>query len=245
MTAKSMFKFKPENWRPAGGFLAQAYLAEAEADRIDWVSNFCLADADRKKFEETMLGKPYAFGGLVKEIDLAEAELRTLAADCGCESYHGPDMVTGVPYEYGPHRGITVHKTTAVGPSTILADREIAESQESPAYISITINATDIESPEQLRHAIEQAISRNPHPFKKETMKPISVTTQTLINGTPARLYADEALFELIKKSEDEIARLEQIQNRPQALAQVIDKLYEGISDLVKYMNERDGAKEA
>lgn len=69
------------------------------------------------------------------------------------------------------------------------------------------------------------------------TNKPVE--NITLIYGKDSRFVTDDAIFEYIKNIEDEIRRLNNINNQPVKLKKKIESLKESVQDLVKVVDNR------
>lgn len=73
----------------------------------------------------------------------------------------------------------------------------------------------------------------------KATMKPIEITTKTLVNGQDFGSMTDDALYNLIRKAEDRIKELSDIENKPAKLTAEIEAHKAGIKALVELMDGR------
>lgn len=78
---------------------------------------------------------------------------------------------------------------------------------------------------------------------KETTMYIITITNQTLVNGTEIGTMSDSQLFSLIAKQEQEIEAMRKIQAKPKRLVVAIEARQKAIDDLVKLIDERDGAQ--
>lgn len=78
----------------------------------------------------------------------------------------------------------------------------------------------------------------------KATMKPIEITTKTLVNGQDFGSMTDDALYNLIRKAEDRIKELSDIENKPAKLTAEIEAHKAGIKALVSLMDGRQAAAE-
>ena len=82
-----------------------------------------------------------------------------------------------------------------------------------------------------------------PTPTKEPTMSIITITNQTLVNGAEISTMSDSQLFGLIAKQEQEIEAMRKIQAKPKRLVAAIEARQKAIDDLVKLIDERDGAQ--
>jgi len=67
----------------------------------------------------------------------------------------------------------------------------------------------------------------------------MKITTKTLLNGKDIAELTNEQLFESIAQAEAEIAKLEAIKTKPNALLAKIGELHEGINALVAHMDAK------
>jgi hypothetical protein len=72
------------------------------------------------------------------------------------------------------------------------------------------------------------------------TMKAITITTQTLINGTKAENFDNASLYDLIASEEKRMADLAKIVNKPQRLKDELAERQAGIDALVALLDGRD-----
>lgn len=84
----------------------------------------------------------------------------------------------------------------------------------------------------------------NPNQPKKETTMnttPITVTTKTFtyVNGTDINNFRSADLYDLIAREEDQIRKLEAIENKPVTLQQEIARRRQGIADLVAHLDSQ------
>lgn len=77
-------------------------------------------------------------------------------------------------------------------------------------------------------------------PNPEETPVSIKIETITYVNDIPVHDLSDDAVFEIISRAEKEIERLKGISNRPARISKRIEELNDGISELVKLLDERD-----
>jgi len=91
-----------------------------------------------------------------------------------------------------------------------------------------------------------------PHPIhtKKETTMhttPITVTTKTFtyVNGVDINNFRSAELYDLIAREEDQIRKLEAIENKPLTLQQEIARRRQGIADLVAHLDSQVPADQA
>lgn len=86
-------------------------------------------------------------------------------------------------------------------------------------------------------------LSGLPQPLAKKEItmstsdKEITVTTQVLINGVPAKGFTDAQIYDLIAQQEGKIAELDAIKNKPKRLKEEIAKRQAGIDALVKHLD--------
>lgn len=99
---------------------------------------------------------------------------------------------------------------------------------------------------DQLPQPSEQtiaAINSFDTPTQKETIMTasiIEITTKTLINGIDIATMSDSQLYSTIANQEDEIKKLEKIENKPKRLVNEIDKRKAGIRALVSFLDAKE-----
>ena len=73
-------------------------------------------------------------------------------------------------------------------------------------------------------------------------MDTIKITSQTLINGSPADNLSKDDILGIIRDQEAEIARLEKLAHKPEFLEKDLDARKAGLDALLKLVNERETA---
>ena len=73
-------------------------------------------------------------------------------------------------------------------------------------------------------------------------MDTIKITSQTLVNGSPADMLSKSDILGIIRDQEAEIKRLEALAHKPDFLTKELDERKAGLEALVALVNEREKA---
>lgn len=138
------------------------------------------------------------------------------------------------------------NRTALPGLSDQVDRRWIAEAWLG-AFLNPSTNTFDTTLPKKL-HFHDETIHLT-QPKKETTMHttPITVTTKTFtyVNGTDINNFRPADLYDLIASEEDQIRKLEAIENKPLTLQQEITRRRQGIADLVAHLDSQVPADQA
>ena len=87
--------------------------------------------------------------------------------------------------------------------------------------------------------------SPGPKDQARRNMDTIKITTQTLVNGSPADRLSKSDILGIIQDQESEIKRLEGLAHKPEFLEKELTERAAGLAALVALVNEREKTADA
>jgi transcription antitermination factor NusG len=111
--------------------------------------------------------------------------------------------------------------------------RDVLANTPTPRYHLNTILGMDLSQIEE--RVFQTLLLKGAKP-----VNPIKIETKVFIDGTEAKAYNDDHLFQKIQDAENEIKRLDAIETKPASLQARIESLKAGVAALVEFMDKRD-----